>query len=160
MAWPTHIVAAAGYVEDGKGNMLLVKTHNRGWDTPGGQIEVGENLEEGLLREIMEESGVTATVRCLAGIYSNVGKHLFYDGVTEVPTKVMFDFLCDYTGGELRTSDETSEVIWVPKNKVLEYITSPPQFYRFQKTLAFDGKVQYASCVSKPVFQVFFERYV
>jgi ADP-ribose pyrophosphatase YjhB (NUDIX family) len=30
--------------------MLLVKTHHRGWDTPGGQIEVGEDIEAGVLR--------------------------------------------------------------------------------------------------------------
>ena len=147
-------------MEDGRGNMLLVKTHHRGWDTPGGQIEEGENLEEGLLREIFEESGVTASVRCLAGIYSNVGKHLFYDGATEVPTKVMLDFICDYVSGDLRTSDETSEVMWVPRAKVLEYVTSPPLIYRFQKALAFDGRIAYASYLSRPAFQLLTERYV
>jgi len=125
MAWPTHIVAAAGYVEDKNGNMLLVKLQHRGWDTAGGQIEIGENLEEGVLREILEESGITATVRCLVGIYSNVGQHLYYDGVTNVPTKVMFDFICDYVDGTPTTSNETSEVIWVHKTKVLEYVTAP-----------------------------------
>ncbi len=30
MGWPTHIVAAAGYVFDNKGNILIVKTHHRG----------------------------------------------------------------------------------------------------------------------------------
>ena len=108
MAFPTHIVAAAGYVEDKNGNMLLVKTHNRGWDATGGQIETGENLEEGVLREIFEESGITASVRCLAGVYSNVGQFLWHDNVTNVPTKVMFDFICDYISGEPTTSDETS----------------------------------------------------
>ena len=111
MAWPTHIVAAAGYVEDKNGNMLLVKLPHRGWDTAGGQIEVGENLEKGVLREILEESGITATVRCLVGVYSNVGQRLYYDGVTNVPTKVMFDFICDYVDGVPTTSEETSEVI-------------------------------------------------
>ena len=43
-----HIVTVAGYVEDGKGNVLLVKTNFRGWENPGGQVEVGENLEEAL----------------------------------------------------------------------------------------------------------------
>ena len=108
MGWPTHIVAAGGYVEDKAGNMLLVKTHNRGWDTPGGQIEIGENIEEGVLREIFEESGIKASVRCLVGIYSNVGQHLFYDGITNVPTKVMFDFICDYIEGEPATSLKSS----------------------------------------------------
>ncbi|RXV62947.1 NUDIX hydrolase [Fusibacter sp. A1] len=36
MSWLTHIVAAAGYVFDNKGNILIVKTYHRGWDTPGG----------------------------------------------------------------------------------------------------------------------------
>ena len=95
MGWPTHIVAAGGYVFDSKGNILIVKTHNRGWDCTGGQIEEGENIEDGVLREILEESGVNARIKCLCGIYSNVGKHLFYDGITPVPTKVMMDLSVD-----------------------------------------------------------------
>jgi len=160
MSWPTHIVAAAGYVEDKNGNMLLVKLQHRGWDTPGGQIEVSENLEEGVLREILEESGITATVRCLVGIYSNVGQHLYYDGITNVPTKVMFDFICDYVDGTPTTSDEMSEVIWIPKTKVMDYITTPAMRFRFEKMLIFNGKVSYCSYVTKPEFKVLMGRTV
>jgi len=160
MAWPTHIVAAGGYVFDKNGNILIVKTHNRGWDCTGGQIEVGENIEEGVLREILEESGVRASVRCLVGIYSNVGQHLYYDGVTPVPTKVMFDFICDYVDGELKSSNETSEVIWVPKNEVLNYITSPASAFRFKNVLEFDGRIRYCSYVTKPEFKVLSSRFV
>lgn len=160
MGWPLHIVAAGGYVFDQHSNILIIKTHNRGWDCPGGQIEVGENLEEGLLREIMEESGITAKIVSLCGIYSNVGTHLFYDGVTPVPTKVMMDFICEFESGECTTSNETSEVMWVPKNKVLDYITSPAQIYRFKKALEFQGKVNYSSYVTKPEFKVLTERMV
>ena len=160
MRWPTHIVAAGGYVFDSKGNILIVKTHNRGWDCTGGQIEEGENIEDGVLREILEESGVNARIKCLCGIYSNVGKHLFYDGITPVPTKVMMDFICEYIDGDLTSSNETSEVIWVPKEEVLEYITSPAQIYRFKKMLDYDGKVIYSSYVTKPEFEVLSERYI
>lgn len=158
MPWPTHIVAAAGYVFDGDGNILIVKTHHRGWDCPGGQIEEGETLEEGLLREILEESGVTAEIVSLCGVYSNVGKHPSYDGTFMVPTKLMLDFVCEYTGGALRGSEETSEVRFVPKETVLTYITVPAQAYRFSKALAFDGKITYAAYVSKPEFRVLTER--
>ena len=161
MAWPTHIVAAAGYVEDKNGNMLLVKVHYRGWDTPGGQIEMGENLEEGVLREILEESGIAATVRCLAGVYSNVGQFTWHDGTTHVPTKVLFDFICDYVEGTpTPQASETSEVIWVPKSEVLNYVTHPVLRYRFEKVLGFDGRVCYGSYVSRPEFKVFGERFV
>jgi len=160
MAWPTHIVAAAGYVEDKNGNLLIVKTHHRGWDTAGGQIEIGENLEEGVLREILEESGITASVRCLAGIYSNVSQHLWYDGITNVPTKVMFDFICDYVYGKPAPSEETSEVIWVPKADVMQYITSPAMRFRFEKMLQFKGKICYSSYVTEPEFLVLSDRYI
>lgn len=160
MVWPTHIVAAAGYVFDKHGNILIVKNYNRGWDCTGGQIEVGENIEEGLLREIYEESGVVASVKSLVGIYSNVGQYLYYDGVTPVPTKVIFDFICEYVSGELRPSNETSKVMWVPRDKVLEYITSPANLFRFKNVLNFNGKVYYCSYVTKPEFKVLTSRFV
>jgi len=160
MAFPTHIVAAAGYVFDKEGNLLMIKTRHRGYDATGGQIEEGEDLEAGLLREIMEESGVQAKVKCLCAVYSNVGQYVFYDGVTPVPTKVMFDFICEYESGECRTSEESSEVIWVPREKVLDYISNPALRYRFEKILNFDGKVTYASFVTRPEFQVLTERHI
>ena len=160
MSWPTHIVAAGGYVFDRSGNILIVKTNNRGWDCTGGQIEIGENIEEGVLREIMEESGIKASVRCLVGVYSNVGQHLFYDGVTLVPTKVMFDFICDYIEGEPTISDETSDVIWVPKNKVLEYITAPACLFRTRNVIEFGGHVHYCSYITKPEFKVLASRII
>lgn len=160
MLFPTHIVAAAGYVEDKNGNILLVKLQHRGWDTTGGQIEQGESLEEGVLREILEESGITATVRCLVGVYSNVGQHLWYDNITPVPTKVMFDFICDYVSGEPTVSDETSEVVWIPKKEVLSLVTAPAMRFRFEKVLGFNGKISYASYVTKPEFQVLSDRYI
>nr|WP_083486512.1 NUDIX hydrolase [Alicyclobacillus ferrooxydans] len=52
MVFPTHIVAVGGIVEDGEGNVLLVKTRDGGWVFPGGQVEVGENLMDALCREI------------------------------------------------------------------------------------------------------------
>lgn len=160
MSWPTHIVAAGGYVFDKSGNILIVKTHNRGWDCTGGQIEIGENIEEGVLREVLEESGVRASVRSLVGIYSNVGRHLYYDGTTPVPTKVIFDFICDYIDGELTPSDETSDVIWVPKSKVLEYVTHPASLFRFKNAIEFNRQIHYCSYITRPEFKVLSSRFV
>ena len=160
MVFPTHIVAAAGYVFDNNGNMLLVKTNTRGWDCTGGQIEVGESIEDGVLREVLEESGVKASVRCLVGVYSNVGAYIWHDGKTPVPTKVMFDFICDYIMGELTPSDETSEVIWVPKEKVMDYIALPVLQLRFKNILQFDGRIHYCSYVTRPEYKLLSERII
>ncbi|RPK31370.1 NUDIX domain-containing protein [Paenibacillus xylanexedens] len=72
MAFPTHIVSAGGIVEDGTGNILLVKAHDDGWVYPGGITEVGENLIDGVIREIKEESGIDATVSHLISVVSFV----------------------------------------------------------------------------------------
>lgn len=77
MTFPTHIVATGGFVEDGQGNILLVKTRDGGWVYPGGQVEVGENLIDGLIREIKEESGIDVSVGSLVGVYSNTGTQCF-----------------------------------------------------------------------------------
>ncbi len=83
-----------------------------------------------------------------------------HDGQTIIPTKLMMDFICEYESGELTASNETSEVIWVPKEQVLGYITSPPQVYRFKKALEFSGKITYAAYISRPVFRLLHERLV
>lgn len=143
MAFPTHIVSAGGIVEDGNGNILLVKTHDDGWVYPGGITEVGENLIDGVIREIKEESGIDATVSHLINVVSNTALHKWHDGVTDVPTKVMFDFVCRAVGGELTTSDETSECRWVPKENVLNWITLSAIRMRYEAYLNFNGSVNY-----------------
>lgn len=40
---PTHIIAVAGIVINDKDEILMIKNHRRGWEFPGGQVEVGEN---------------------------------------------------------------------------------------------------------------------
>ena len=160
MAWPTHIVAVAGLVQDGKGNVLMAKsTHRKGWEFCGGQVEIGENLEEALIREIKEETGIDVTVRCLVGLYSNIQQSTWYDGVTPVPTKLMLDFLCDYVSGEPTTSNETTEVIWCPREKALDMITAPAYRLRMQNLLNFNGSVFYHAYSTKP-FEEHYNRMV
>ncbi|WP_175989235.1 NUDIX hydrolase [Bacillus sp. Marseille-Q1617] len=160
MQMPTHIVAVGGIVEDKKGNILLVRTVHRGWETPGGQVEAGENLMDALMREIKEESGIDVEVSQMIGVYSNTGTYIWHDGETEVPTKVMFDFLCYERGGELGVSEETTDSRWVEKDKVLEFIESPALRTRYQAYLDFKGNIHYMEYVTKPEFELKVKRSV
>lgn len=154
MIMPTHIVAAAGVVENDKGEILLVNTYHAGWVFPGGQVEVGENLIDAVIREIKEESGINVAVNKLFAISSNTGINKGYNGVKEVPTKVMMDFICTFVDGKLCISDENSESCWVKKDKVLDMITAPAIRQRFQAYLNFDGNVQYLEYVTQPEFEL------
>lgn len=158
MPMPTHIVAVGGIAQNEHGEILLVKTLHGGWVFPGGQVEVGENLMDALVREIKEESGIDVVVSCLIGVYSNTGIEIWHDGVMVVPTKVMFDFICDPVGGELCTSEETSECGWFEKDKVLDMITAPAIRTRYQAYLDFDGSSCYMDYVTSPRFEIKLKR--
>lgn len=155
---PTHIVAVGGIVENEQGHILLVKTQHGGWVFPGGQVEASENLMDALIREIKEESGIDVAVSCLIGVYSNTAIHKWHDGVTDIPTKVILDFMCQPMGGELCTSEETSESRWIEKDKVLD--TAPAIRARYQAYLDFDGSTRYMEYITKPDFEVKLNRTV
>lgn len=159
--FPTHIVAVDGIVENDSGEILLVKSRHHGlYALPGGQVEAGENLIDALIREIKEETGVDAEVNKLICVSSNTCTYPGYNGYDVVPTKVMFGFTCTCIGGELRTSDETSETVWVAKEKVLDYITSPYLIERFNACFHHGGGIQYLEYVTRPEYDLKLKRSV
>ena len=111
---PTHLVSVAGLVTNDKGEILLVKSPWRGWEYPGGLIEPGETFQEALHREIREEAGVEVEITGFVGICKNVGKDI-----------VNIDFTCRYVGGELKTSEESTEVRWATPEEAMDLITFP-----------------------------------
>ncbi|WP_226529122.1 NUDIX domain-containing protein [Metabacillus niabensis] len=69
-------LAVSGIVENENGEWLVVKKKYGGlkglWSLPAGFVEQGETIDEAVLREIKEETGITATVNGVAGIRSGV----------------------------------------------------------------------------------------
>ena len=158
--FPKHIVAAGGIVENDRGEVLIVKHRDhKAWAYPGGQVENGENLTDAVIREIKEESGINVSVEKLIVISSNTSSYEGTNGYENVPTKVMFDFVCKYIDGELLSStDETTESMWVKKEDAMDYIKHPTYRERFQAYLKFDGTVTYLSYVTRPDFDLKLKR--
>lgn len=145
--WPKHVVAAGLLVEKGD-RVLLVRTERRGWEFPGGQIEEGESVLDGVVREVREEANIEAVADRLVGVYSNLGA-----------SRVIFDFLGSWLSGEAKIGDETIDVSWVEKSDAREMIEHPGYRRRLQQLLEFDGRVLYQSYTSNP-FTVYAERFV
>lgn len=151
---PVHIIAGAGIVLNGHDEILLVKTPRAGWVFPGGQVEVGENVMDAVKREIMEETGVDVEVGELFCVSSNTGKYPGYNGVKEIPTKIMLDFVCRAKSGTPRPSEENTESMFVSKEQAMALIQSPAIKERFQAYVEYTGRPTYLAYVTKPSFEL------
>ena len=151
---PVHIIAAAGIVINEKDEILMVNNLRRGWEFPGGQVEVGESVIDAVKREIFEETGIDIEVGEVFCISSNTGKYPGYNGVKEIPTKIILDFICYVKGGIPRASEENSETAFVPKNKVMELIRTPAYIERYKAFLEYEQRPFYLEYVTRPEFQL------
>lgn len=136
---PRHIIAASALIRNGSGEIALVRTERRGWELPGGQIELGETLTDGLQREIMEECGLSVELGRLLHVRSNLSSAI-----------VVFCFQAAYISGELRPSEETPEVRWADEETALELVKHPALAASLRDMLRGDGRMRYDAYRTKP----------
>ena len=152
---PTHIVSAGAIVLNDRGDILLVKDDRRGTGSlPGGIIEEGEGVLDGVKREVLEETGIKAEVGELFCVTSNTCKYPGYNGVKVVPTKVMLDFVCRAVSGTPRPSEENSRTAWFPLDQARDLITAPAIAVRFQAYLAYTGRPAFLEYITWPTYEL------
>jgi 8-oxo-dGTP diphosphatase len=106
-------VSVAGAVIRDDGKVLAIKRRDNGrWEPPGGVLESGERMLDGLTREVLEETGLTVEAECLSGVYQNLKRDI-----------VALVFRCHVLNGQLRDSDETSDFEWLTASEVVERMT-------------------------------------
>jgi ADP-ribose pyrophosphatase YjhB (NUDIX family) len=107
------VVAVTAFIQDADGRILMIRrTDNDLYAIPGGALDVGETLTQTVQREVLEETGINVEVTGLIGIYSDP-QHVieFTDG--EIRQEFSICFRATPTSGQLRTSNESKEVLWV-----------------------------------------------
>lgn len=88
------------------------------WSLPGGVLETGETLVEGMKREILEETGLLVEPVSFAGVYDRIlrdaaGKPQYH--------YVLVDHVCRVVGGQLKAGSDVVDVRWVPERELPEY---------------------------------------
>jgi 8-oxo-dGTP diphosphatase len=104
-----HSVSVAGVVVDDRDRALLVQRRdNSHWEPPGGVLEPGETIPEGLAREVLEETGYRiALPAVLTGVYKNMTGLI-----------VSLVFRCEAVEGAPVTGDETRALCWATRGEV------------------------------------------
>jgi ADP-ribose pyrophosphatase YjhB (NUDIX family) len=116
------MVAVGAVVEDDEGRVLLVKhVPEKGgfwqgkWICPGGGLEFGEGIEEGIKREIKEETNLDIEL---------IKPLLPFERIVKEEGKEMhvvyIDYLARVKGGELKVGSDVREAIWVRKGDLFQ----------------------------------------
>lgn len=113
-ASPKHSVSVAGIVVRDDDRVLVIRRDDNGrWEVPGGVLELDESFEDGVRREVLEETGLKVTVQCLTGVYKNLSQGI-----------VALVYRCCPADGDAHPTSEAREVRWMTTEQV-QSVMSP-----------------------------------
>lgn len=116
------LVGVAAAVFNDAGEVLLVKRgrppRQGHWGLPGGLLDLGERLADGVRREIMEECGIEVEIGGLVTVFEPIMRD--EDGRVEYHF-VVIDYWAVYIGGEASASDDADDLAWVAQSEWAEY---------------------------------------
>ena len=120
--YPTRPIVGAGALMIENGKLLLIKRGAKPgqgkWSIPGGLVELGERVQDTIVREVKEECGLDIEVERLMDVFDSITR----DEKGRIQYQfVVVNFLAKIKGGILKNADDVLEARWVPLNEVEEY---------------------------------------
>lgn len=127
--YPSSPVVGVGGVVIEDGRALLIRRGSeplRGqWSIPGGMLELGESLQAGVARELLEETGLEVRVLDLIEVFDRI-----YVNETEPGPPpdlrpryhyVIVDYLCERISGEARAGSDVTDVVFAREDELAQY---------------------------------------
>jgi ADP-ribose pyrophosphatase YjhB (NUDIX family) len=113
------MIGVGAVVVDDLGRVLLIKRGTEPmkghWSLPGGLLELGETLLDGVKREVYEETGLIVKPQAIVEVVDRIYRS---SGDKDSPIRyhyVVVDYWCHLAGGNLRPSSDASEVAWLSR---------------------------------------------
>lgn len=135
------MVGVGAVVLDGERALLVRRAHEpmKGeWSLPGGKLELGETLREGVVREVGEETGMTVEPGALVEVLDRIVRD--QDGTVRFHY-VLVDFLCAVTAGRLQSGSDAQDVRWVARSELSGIGIAESTLAVIEKAFALNGNV-------------------
>ncbi len=150
--YPERPVVGIGGVIIDQGRTLLIRRGNEPllgeWSIPGGTLEIGESLEEGVARELLEETGIEVRVLELIEVFDRI---YLENGATGAQDKqkprfhyVIVDYLCERVGGEPRAGSDVTDVAFALEDELNKFHLTETATRVLKKAFAMDRARQAA----------------
>jgi len=115
------MIGAGAIVLDGESVLLVRRAAEplKGqWSLPGGRLELGESIEQAIVREAREETGLEVEPLRLLGVYDLIDR----DAAGAIRYHyVLVDWICTVSGGELAAGDDATDVCWARRGDLAQY---------------------------------------
>ena len=131
--YPERPVVGIGGVVIENGRALLIKRGTEPllgqWSIPGGTLELGESLQQGVARELFEETGLVVQVLDMIEVFDRI----FMEpeaGLSEPVSRpkyhyVIVDYLCERLGGEARAGSDVTDIAFAAEHELEDYHLTP-----------------------------------
>ncbi len=122
---PAAPVVGVGGVVVRDGRVLLIRRgkaplYGR-WVVPGGTVELGETLEEALVREMEEETSLRVEPIEVLTVFDRIER----DGERVVYHYVIVDYLCRWLSGEAKAGSDALDAAWATPEQLAGYDLPP-----------------------------------
>jgi len=119
--FPDHPIVGVGGVVVHRGRVLLIRRGSEplkgAWSIPGGLLELGEELAEGVRRELKEETGLDVKPLEVLAVFDRI----FREGPRVRYHYVIVDYACQLKGGRLRSASDVLDARWVRREDLPQY---------------------------------------
>ncbi len=115
---PTHNIGAGALIINEKDQLLVIRERlamHPGYKLPGGRVELGDNIQDSVVREVLEETGIDSEFLSIQGFAS---KHPFRFGKSDI----YFICLLKATSSEIniQDTDEIAEAKWCDRQAFID----------------------------------------
>jgi 8-oxo-dGTP diphosphatase len=127
--YPERPIVGVGGVLIENGKALLIRRGSEPllgqWSIPGGTLELGETILEGVARELLEETGIAVRVLDLIEVFERINPYSPPELRDATPRPrfhfVIVDYLCEKISGEARAGGDAKDIAFAAEDELPKY---------------------------------------